>query len=53
MAQIQLAVMGYRCERCAWEWVPRRAVAPKVCPKCHSPWWDTPRRAASEAAQPT
>jgi predicted Zn-ribbon and HTH transcriptional regulator len=36
---------GYRCERCEWEWLPRdKTKDPKVCPKCKSPYWDTPRR---------
>jgi hypothetical protein len=38
--------MGYKCERCQHEWIPRMdvEVQPKVCPKCHSPYWDSPRR---------
>ena len=38
--------MGFRCERCGHEWVPRNQEhAPKVCPnpKCKSPYWDRPR----------
>lgn len=36
---------GYRCERCDHEWLPRdRTQEPRVCPKCKSPYWDTPRR---------
>ena len=37
----------YRCERCGYEWLPRRESTrePKVCanPKCKSPYWDRPR----------
>ena len=45
MARVTLD--GYRCERCGHEWVPRnKAEAPKVCPKCKSPYWDRPRREA-------
>lgn len=41
MAQITLN--GFRCERCAHEWVPRDSTQmPKVCPKCKSPYWDRP-----------
>ena len=37
---------GYRCDRCEHEWLPReKGQHPKVCPKCKSPYWDTPRRA--------
>lgn len=46
-----IAVMGYRCERCEHEWVPRmRDRAPMVCPTCKSPYWDRPRR--TKAAVP-
>lgn len=47
MARIPITVMGYRCERCAHEWVPRGGVEeePRVCPKCRSPWWSKPRKA--------
>ena len=34
---------GYECERCKHKWLPR-GEAPKVCPKCKSPYWDRPRR---------
>lgn len=40
----KVTVAGFRCERCGHEWVPRGAKKPKVCPKCKSPYWDTPRR---------
>ena len=45
MPKVLISVMGYRCERCGHEWIPRSAgtVYPKVCPKCKSPYWDTPR----------
>jgi predicted Zn-ribbon and HTH transcriptional regulator len=43
MAHITLD--AYRCERCGHEWVPRaKGEEPKVCPKCKSPYWNTPRR---------
>jgi predicted Zn-ribbon and HTH transcriptional regulator len=44
MAKVKLQVMGYRCERCGHEWVPRINQPPRVCPKCKSPYWDRPRR---------
>jgi hypothetical protein len=46
MAKIPITVMGYRCERCAHEWVPNGEKEPRVCPKCKSPYWNTPRKAA-------
>ena len=37
--------MGYRCDRCGHEWIPRRADnEPAVCPKCKSPYWNRPRK---------
>lgn len=41
----KVQIWGYRCERCNHEWVPRdRDNEPRVCPKCKSPYWNTPRR---------
>ena len=37
-------VTAYRC-RCGHEWVPRKLnkqQRPRVCPKCKSPYWDSP-----------
>ena len=45
MARVPITVMGYRCERCGHEWIPRdNGKEPRVCPKCKSAWWDRPRR---------
>jgi hypothetical protein len=45
MARVPITVMGFRCERCGHEWVPRDSGQdPKVCPKCKSPYWNTPRK---------
>lgn len=48
MARVPITVMGYRCERCSHEWIPRRESEqePSVCPKCKSPYWNKPRKAA-------
>lgn len=33
------------CERCSHEWIPREQnEMPKVCPKCKSPYWNTPKK---------
>jgi len=32
------------CHRCKYEWFPRIMTQPKTCPRCKSPYWDTPRR---------
>lgn len=46
MPRVPITVMGFRCERCDHEWVPRKdtEVEPKVCPKCKSPYWDRARK---------
>jgi len=45
LPRIPITVMGYRCERCEHEWIPRDFERePRVCPKCKSPYWDRPRR---------
>ncbi|MFA6358757.1 MAG: hypothetical protein WCY09_08905 [Candidatus Omnitrophota bacterium] len=28
-----------KCKRCDYEWNPRKPDV-RVCPKCHSPYWD-------------
>jgi predicted Zn-ribbon and HTH transcriptional regulator len=42
----QIALKGYLCERCGHKWLPKEETKdkPKVCPKCKSSYWDTPRR---------
>lgn len=49
MARVPITVMGYRCERCSHEWIPRDSEngGPRICPKCKSPYWDRPRKATS------
>ena len=45
MAKIKLDAL--QCERCRHKWLPVDAAkAPKVCPKCKSPYWDRPRKAS-------
>lgn len=46
MARVPITVMGYRCERCSHEWIPRVDVddEPRVCPKCRSAWWNKPKK---------
>ncbi len=47
MGRVPITVLGYRCERCGHEWIPLRAgEEPKVCPRCHSPYWNTQRKQA-------
>jgi hypothetical protein len=42
--RVQRTVTFFVCERCEHEWYPRNEGEPKVCPKCKSPYWDTPRQ---------
>ena len=44
MGKIKITVEGYKCERCSYEWIPRKEEYPNVCPKCKSPYWDKPRK---------
>lgn len=47
MSRVPITVLGYRCDRCGHEWIPRDRdfnVQPKVCPKCKSPYWNHPRK---------
>jgi len=45
MSKIPITVMGYKCDRCDHEWIPRDSEQePRVCPKCKSPYWNTPRK---------
>jgi len=46
MAKVPITLMGYRCDRCGHEWIPRGESdqEPRVCPKCKSPYWDRPRK---------
>jgi predicted Zn-ribbon and HTH transcriptional regulator len=48
MARISITVMGFRCDRCGHEWIPRGGLdeEPRVCPKCHSAWWNQPSKKA-------
>jgi hypothetical protein len=49
MGRVPITVLGYRCERCEHEWIPRGDfdTTPKVCPKCKSPYWDRPRKGSA------
>jgi hypothetical protein len=51
LARVPITIMGFRCERCGHEWIPRGGpdVEPKVCPSltCKSPYWNKPRRTAT------
>jgi DNA-directed RNA polymerase subunit RPC12/RpoP len=45
MPKVPITVMGYRCERCGGEWIPKDSEKePIACPKCKSPYWNRPRK---------
>ena len=56
MARVPITVMGFRCERCAHEWVARGRAEkqPRICPKCKSAYWDRhkePRAGVTQTAE--
>jgi hypothetical protein len=44
LARVPITVMGFRCDRCGHEWIPRPGAIgePRVCPYCHSALWNRP-----------
>jgi predicted Zn-ribbon and HTH transcriptional regulator len=50
VGKIPITFMGYKCERCGHEWLPRdNNREPKVCPRCKSPYWNSPKKQAQMA----
>ena len=51
LAPGEIWVKGFQC-RCGHVWVnrdPRNPTRPRVCPRCKSPYWDSPRVRKSKA----
>lgn len=49
MGRVPITVLGYQCERCRHEWLPRdEKKEPKVCPKCKSPYWNVPKKQGAQ-----
>lgn len=47
MGRVPITVMGFHCERCEHEWIPRggdNGEEPRTCPHCKSPYWNRPRK---------
>jgi hypothetical protein len=46
MARVPITVMGFRCDRCQHEWIPRGGTEeePRVCPACHRALWNQPHK---------
>ena len=47
MARVPITVMGCRCERCGFEWIPEGSQEPEMCPKCNSALWNRPKKSAA------
>jgi hypothetical protein len=57
MAITPMTIPSCKCERCGHEWIARRSQnlpsgvslaelpKPRMCPRCKSAWWDTPKQA--------
>jgi predicted Zn-ribbon and HTH transcriptional regulator len=45
MAQIKVIKQGLKCERCGYEWVPRKKsiTEVRICPQCKTAYWDKPK----------
>ncbi len=44
---MKVQLFKVKCKRCGYEWTPRKDDV-RVCPKCHSAWWDTEKPKAKE-----
>jgi predicted Zn-ribbon and HTH transcriptional regulator len=48
----EITLKGFLCERCGHKWAPRENEIPKVCPRCKSPYWNTPRKMETKHEMP-
>ena len=53
LAMAALTIAKITCLRCAHQWYPRSPELPRLCPKCTSAYWDTPRRAKAKLENDT
>ena len=49
---IENEIILRECVRCHHRWVPRQTTLPMQCPKCHSPYWQTPRQYSKRGRPP-
>jgi len=40
---MKVKLQKLKCKRCGYSWVPR-AEEVRVCPRCHSPYWDRKKK---------
>jgi hypothetical protein len=45
---MEVKIDGWKCERCNHVWPKTKDLKPRVCAKCHSPYWDRPRKVKRE-----
>lgn len=38
-----MTIPTLKCLRCGYTWIPRTE-EPRNCPRCHSPYWNEPRK---------
>ncbi len=48
-----MTVETCKCLRCGHGWIPRSEKKPLNCPRCHSPYWNVPRKAREPAKEPS
>ena len=46
--EVNINISKLKCERCGYEWYPRQEKV-KICPKCKSAYWDTPKKKVDDA----
>lgn len=46
---MKVNLSSLQCQRCSYRWVPRKAEV-RVCPHCHSPYWDRGRGSSAGEA---
>lgn len=50
MRETETVIRKLKCLRCEHEWFPNRVEKPRLCPACHSPYWDIERRLKTRKA---
>ena len=41
---MEVFLKGFQCQRCGYQWKPRKAGTPKKCPGCDSAGWQVPKQ---------
>ena len=49
MGEELISIKRLVCSRCDHKWIPNSQVeTPAVCPKCHSAYWNRPRKLSKQ-----